>query len=121
GITMISGAGRPGVSVAILSATLLVQLVAAALLIPTFGLESAALSTLLAAVVSLVVTGVMLRRLLSLRVAARVLVFVPVAAGLIVALALAFDRVAPDNRMLTLAFCGVAYLAYLGFLTLFGV
>lgn len=121
GITMISGAGRPGVSVAILVATLVVQVVAAALLIPSFGLAGAALATLLAAVASLALCVVMLRRLLSLRLAPRVLVLVPVAAALTVALAMAFDRLAPDNRLLTVAFCGVAYLGYLGLLTLFGV
>ncbi len=120
-ITMISGAGRPGVSVALLVATLVLQIVAALLLIPPLGLEGAAMATCLAAGASVLLCVLALRSLLSLRIAPRIVVLVPLACALVVSLAAAFDRFAPDNRLLTVGFCAVAYLGYLGVLALFGV
>jgi stage V sporulation protein B len=120
-VTMISGAGRPGVSVAILLVTLLVQAAAAALLIPAYGIEGAALATLVAAVLATGLCVVVLRPLLGLRIAPRVPIVLVGATVATVLLVATLDRFAADSRVLTVLICGAAYAMYLGLLAVGGV
>ena len=122
-VTMISGAGKPAVSIVLLGGCLTVQAIGGTLLIGTHGMEGAAAATSAAAGVTLAAAVIWMRKHFSLRIGFRVPLVVSLSAAAIAGLALAFDQALPSDAspLLTVAFCGVTYPMYLGMLLLGGV
>lgn len=124
-VTIISSVGAPWVSAGLLAIALVVQVLAARWLIAAHGLVGAAQATLVAGVVCLVAASIWLKKRLGLKIQPRFVVVVALSCTLVAGLShlvggvLVADR-SMVMRLLTVAFCGVAYLIYLGLLLLGG-
>lgn len=112
--TIISGAGRPTASAALLGITLIAQAVAAFLWIPRHGALGAAMATLLATAIGFGLAMAFLNRAYGTRIRLWSLGVTAAAAGVIAALGITVqEHVTDAGKLTTVAYCAGAYGLYL--------
>lgn len=125
-VTIVSGGGMPHASVVLLASALIIQLAVAHGLVPAMGSRGAALSTAIAGGLCLASLTWFMRRRFGLRVAPAVVVGLVVSCAVVVGLSFGFAQLVPDvggllGKLITVAWCAVAFAIYLGLALLFGV
>ncbi len=120
-VSMVSGAGRPGVSTMVLLGALVAQGIACSTLIPMYGITGAAAGTTIAVTLAFGAVLFWQHRNFGTRVPLRALATMLVAATAAGAISLSLDGVLPEGRLYTLIILAVAFAAQVLVLVVGGV
>ncbi|MBN93646.1 MAG: hypothetical protein CL928_06150 [Deltaproteobacteria bacterium] len=120
-VSMISGAGRPGVSTFMLLGTLAIQVMVASALIPTQGIVGAAIATTAAGTVVFVGALLWLVRNFGSRFSLGFWFIVVLATGLGAVISSSLGQVLPEGRVWTLLLLSIAFVSHVAVLLLAGV